>query len=115
MADQLNDKMTELRQWIVEHGVDVRNLRMEAKEQGTKDTGDYLHWLERKVIELREEAADRFSEAVRHFDAIIMDAPRRHGIGTACSAGVVEPGTPVVWNADGSISPLNDGNEETQP
>jgi hypothetical protein len=45
--------MTELREWIVEHGVDVRNLRMEGREQGVEDTGDYMHWLERKVLEQR--------------------------------------------------------------
>ena len=52
--NDLSPNMAELREWIIEHGVDVRNLRMEAQAEGAKDTGDYLHWLERKVFELRE-------------------------------------------------------------
>lgn len=55
MQQPLSKEMAELREWIVEHGVLVRELRTSAETQGVRDTGDYMHWLERKVIERRME------------------------------------------------------------
>lgn len=63
MFPPLSKEMSELRQWIVEHGVDVRSLRTESKKQGVEDSGDYMHWLERKVVELRN-AADEHGETL---------------------------------------------------
>ena len=51
----MNDRLAELHQWIVNQGVSVRDLRKESQDEIAGDTGDYLHWLERKVLELRQE------------------------------------------------------------
>lgn len=60
MQQPLSKEMAELREWIVEHGVAVRELRTSAETQGVRDTGDYLHWLEKEVLELRAEAKGLF-------------------------------------------------------
>ena len=52
----MNDQLAELHQWIVDHGEAVRDLRTGAQTQGVTETGDYLHWLEKEVLELRAES-----------------------------------------------------------